>query len=90
MISTATMVSMGKVYGNLMVDLMAVNDKLIDRGIRIIQNLTGLDYENSNHYLNKSNGSVKAAIVMIKNNCELKDAEDLLQEAGGSLRKVID
>ena len=90
MISTATMVSMGKVYGNLMVDLMAVNDKLIDRGIRIIQNLTGLDYESSNHYLNRSNGSVKAAIVMIKNNCELKDAEDLLQEAGGSLRKVID
>ena len=90
MISTATMVSMGKVYGNLMVDLMAVNDKLIDRGIRIIQNLTGLDYESSNHYLNRSNGSVKAAIVMIKNNCNLKDAENLLQEAGGSLRKVID
>ena len=90
MISTATMVSMGKVYGNLMVDLMAVNDKLIDRGIRIIQNLTGLDYESSNHYLSRSNGSVKAAIVMIKNNCKLKDAEDLLQEAGGSLRKVID
>ena len=90
MISTATMVSMGKVYGNLMVDLMAVNDKLIDRGIRIIQNLTGLDYESSNHYLNRSNGSVKAAIVMVKSNCELKDAEVLLQEAGGSLRKVID
>ena len=90
MISTATMVSMGKVYGNLMVDLMAVNDKLIDRGIRIIQNLTGLDYESSNLYLNRSNGLVKAAIVMIKNNCEIKDAEDLLQEAGGSLRKVID
>ena len=90
MISTATMVSMGKVYGNLMVDLMAVNDKLIDRGIRIIQNLTGLDYESSNHYLNRSNGSVKVAIVMIKNNCKLKDAENLLQKAGGSLRKVID
>ena len=45
MISTATMVSMGKVYGNLMVDLMAVNEKLVDRGTRIIQKITGLDYD---------------------------------------------
>ena len=41
MISTTTMISMGKVYGNLMVDLMAVNEKLVDRGARIIKKITG-------------------------------------------------
>ena len=46
MISTATMIRLGKVYGNLMVDLMAVNEKLVDRGIRIIQDITNLDLEN--------------------------------------------
>ena len=90
MISTATMVSMGKVYGNLMVDLMAVNEKLVDRGTRIIQKITGLDYDSSEDALNRANKSVKTAIVMIKKNCELIDAEEKLRNADGSLRQVID
>ena len=90
MISTATMVSMGKVYGNLMVDLMAVNEKLVDRGTRIIQKITGLDYDSSEEALIRANKSVKTAIVMIKKNCELIDAEERLRNADGSLRQVID
>ncbi|MCS5653297.1 MAG: N-acetylmuramic acid 6-phosphate etherase [Candidatus Marinimicrobia bacterium] len=90
MISTATMVSMGKVYGNLMVDLMAVNEKLVDRGTRIIQKITGLDYVSSEKALIRANKSVKTAIVMITKNCELNDAEEKLRNVGGSLRKVID
>ena len=90
MISTATMVSMGKVYGNLMVDLMAVNEKLVDRGTRIIQKTTGLDYVSSEEALIRANKSVKTAIVMIKKDCELNDAEEKLRNADGSLRKVID
>ena len=90
MISTATMVSMGKVYGNLMVDLMAVNEKLVDRGTRIIQKITGLDYDSSEEALIRANKSVKTAIVMIKKNCELNNAEEKLRNADGSLRKVID
>ena len=90
MISTATMVSMGKVYGNLMVDLMAVNEKLVDRGTRIIQKITGLDYDSSEDALIRANKSVKTAIVMIKKNCELIDAEEKLRNADGSLRQVID
>ena len=89
MISTATMVSMGKVYGNLMVDLMAVNEKLVDRGTRIIQKITGLDYDSSEEALIRANKSVKTAIVMINKNCELNDAEEKLLNADGSLRKVI-
>ena len=89
MISTATMVSMGKVYGILMVDLMAVNEKLVDRGIRIIQKITGLDYDSAEEALIRANKSVKTAIVMIKKDCELNDAEEKLLNADGSLRKVI-
>ena len=90
MISTATMVSMGKVYGNLMVDLMAVNEKLVDRGARIIQKITGLDYDSSEKALMRANKSVKTAIVMIKKNCVRIDAEKKLRHVGGSLRQVID
>ena len=90
MISTATMVSMGKVYGNLMVDLMAVNEKLVDRGTRIIQKITGLDYDSAEEALVRANKSVKTAIVMINKNCELNDAEEKLRHVGGSLRKIID
>ncbi|MEC7746238.1 MAG: N-acetylmuramic acid 6-phosphate etherase, partial [Candidatus Neomarinimicrobiota bacterium] len=58
MISTATMVQLGKVYGNLMVDLMAVNEKLIDRGMRIIMQLTGLDRKDALERLKEAKMSV--------------------------------
>ena len=63
MISTATMIKLGKVYGNLMVDLMAVNDKLIDRGCRIVSQLTNVDGVVAKRTLVRSNMSVKTAIV---------------------------
>jgi len=68
MISTASMVRLGKIYGNLMVDLMAVNDKLVDRGTRIIEQLTGLGYEESRQKLFDAGKSVKVAVVMVMNN----------------------
>ena len=90
MISTATMVSMGKVYGNLMVDLMAVNKKLVDRGTRIIQQVTGLDYDSSQDALMNANKSVKIAIVMIKKNCDLDEATEKINAADGLLNRLID
>ena len=89
MISTASMVRLGKIYGNLMVDLMAVNDKLVDRGTRIIEQLTGLGYEESRQKLFDAGKSVKVAVVMVRNNCHKRSAEKLLSDAGGFLRKVI-
>jgi len=89
MISTATMVKLGKVYGNLMVDLMAVNDKLVDRGTRIISQVTALDYESAKSKLFKAEKSVKTAIVMEKLNCSLVEARKKLDNANGFLRKVI-
>ncbi len=89
MISTTTMISMGKVYGNLMVDLMAVNEKLVDRGARIIKKITGESYEKSLEALINANKSVKIAIVMIVKSCDAIAAKNLLDKSNGMLRKVI-
>ncbi len=90
MISTATMIRLGKVYGNLMVDLMTVNDKLVDRGSRIISQLTGLDHHESEIALLAANKSVKKAVVMVNKKCSLEESEKLLQTADGSLRKILE
>ena len=90
MISTTTMIQLGKVYGNLMVDLMAINDKLFDRGIRIIQQLTNVDYEIAKSTLIEAEKSVKTAIVMIKKSCSKDDAKSLLDQQNVLLRKIIE
>tara|TARA_B100001123_G_scaffold81705_1_gene93142 strand:+ start:554 stop:1453 length:900 start_codon:yes stop_codon:yes gene_type:complete len=90
MISTTTMIQLGKVYGNLMVDLMAINDKLFDRGIRIIQQLTNVDYEIAKSTLIEAEKSVKTAIVMINKSCSKDDAKSLLDQQNGLLRKIIE
>ena len=89
MISTATMIQLGKVYDNLMIDLRAVNDKLIDRGVRIIVQLTGIEYELANSKLLDADKSVKTAIVMIKYSCSKDEAIMRLKNNKGFLRKVL-
>ena len=89
MISTTTMIKLGKVYGNLMVDLMAVNKKLIDRGTRIIMQLTGLDYDSANKLLEEADRSVKLALVMQHNQCGLEDSKKILKNADGFLNRVL-
>jgi len=90
MISTATMIQLGKIYGNLMVDLMAVNEKLVDRGTRIIAQLTGLEYDAAQDKLFEADKSVKTAVVMVQKDCSKTEALERLEKAGGFLRKVIE
>ena len=90
MISTATMVQLGKVYGNLMVDLMAVNEKLIDRGMRIIMQLTGLDRKDALERLKEAKMSVKKAVVMETKGIPLQETERLLEKVKGSLRQALE
>jgi len=90
MISTTVMVKLGKVYGNLMVDLMAVNHKLIDRGTRIIMQVSGLDYEDAEKKLMEADRSVKLALVMQCHECDAKEARRKLKEANGYLNRVIE
>jgi len=89
-ISTLAMVQLGKVYENLMVDLRATNQKLWDRGARIIATLTGLDRNRALDLLRQADGHVKAAIVMEKRRVDLAAARDLLSRCGGRLRDALE
>jgi N-acetylmuramic acid 6-phosphate etherase len=89
MISTASMIGIGKVYGNLMVDVQATNNKLIERSRKIIMDATQVDYETAQEYYEKAHNHVKTAIVMILLQCSYKEATDKLAVAGGFVRKAI-
>ncbi len=91
MVTTISMVRIGKVYGNLMVDVNArANRKLIDRGARIIGAVTGLDREKSLELLKAAGGRVKTAIVMHLRNVDAATARRLLAERDGNVRAVMD
>lgn len=89
MLSTASMVQMGKVYGNLMVDLNPSNIKLIDRAKRIIMQATGVNEKTAHKVLNDANLKVKVAIVMLKRNCSATDAIHKLEKANGFVSKAL-
>jgi N-acetylmuramic acid 6-phosphate etherase len=90
MLSTATMVKLGKVYGNLMVDVRPTNIKLVDRARRIITQIAQVDYDEAGRLLDASGGEVKTAIVMSRRAVPTDEARALLDAAGGRLRTVID
>jgi len=89
MISTAAMIKLGKVYQNLMVDLQATSQKLVERSKRTIMLVTGADYRTAEAYLKKSGGSVKTALVMILKEASRREAEQRLRKAGGFVRKAL-
>ncbi|WP_313131064.1 N-acetylmuramic acid 6-phosphate etherase [Anaerocolumna sp.] len=89
MLTTSTMIKLGKVYGNMMVDLKATNHKLNDRALRIIKTTTGVNDETAKEYLDKSNKNTKTAILMILSGYSLEDAEKLLLENEGYLKKAL-
>ncbi|TET45109.1 N-acetylmuramic acid 6-phosphate etherase [candidate division TA06 bacterium] len=89
MISTTTMVRMGKVYENLMVDLQVKSQKLEERSKRILTVLTDASYQEASQYLDKAKGNLKAAIVMIKTGEDFSSASDKLKKAGGNVKKAI-
>jgi N-acetylmuramic acid 6-phosphate etherase len=88
-ITTLTMVRMGKVHENLMVDLKATNQKLRDRGARILATLTGLSRDESLKLLLSADGEVKTAIVMRKRGLSAEIAREYLEKAAGDLRLAL-
>jgi N-acetylmuramic acid 6-phosphate etherase len=88
-LTTTAMIKMGKVYGNLMVDLMATNNKLRDRSARIVSQLTGLSQTKAANLLKRAKGKVKAAIVMHFRNVNLQQAVRILNDSGQLLRKAV-
>jgi N-acetylmuramic acid 6-phosphate etherase len=85
-ITTASMIRIGKTYGNLMVDLRVTSAKLEDRGRRILRELLGVEYEEAGVLLEAAGGSVKTALVMHRRRTGRDEAERLLEKAGGFLR----
>lgn len=88
-ITTASMVLLGKVFGNLMVDLQVTCQKLQDRGERILMEVANLDRAAATTLLNQAGGHVKTAIVMSKLGVDRAEARRLLDENGGVLVRVV-
>ena len=88
-ITTGAMIRMGKTFGNLMVDLRATNDKLRDRGERIVMEVCDVDRAAARAVLDKAGGVVKTAIVVHYNGASQADAERAIEKAGGVIRKAI-
>lgn len=89
MLSTGTMVKLGKVYGNLMVDVKASNKKLEERARRIVMTATGCSRDTAMQALQQCQGQAKTAIVMIQRGLAASDAAAALQHADGYLRLAL-
>lgn len=90
MISTASMVGIGKVYGNLMVDMKATNLKLVERAKRIVMESTGCDIETAAETLKATGYDSKVAIVMILTGITKEEASMRITENHGFIRKCIE
>ena len=91
MVSTIAMVQVGKVYQNLMVDVNTrANAKLVDRGTRMIQAITGLGREDARALLESAEGRVKTALVMNARMVDRQAAEALLEDADGHVARILD
>ena len=89
-LSTAVMVKLGKVYGNRMVDVAASNSKLVDRSLRILRDLAGVERERGLTLLEDAGGSVKLALLMAAAALSVDQADALLQQHDQQLRPALD
>jgi N-acetylmuramic acid 6-phosphate etherase len=87
-ITTGAMIRLGKTYGNLMVDLRATNNKLVDRSQRIVMEVTGVSRDDATKLIERAGKSVKLAIVMQKKGVSRDEAEKLLADNAGMVRRV--
>jgi len=89
-ISTGAMIRLGKVYGNLMVDLRVTNRKLQDRGERILMETLGLERDEAIDLLARAGGNVKTAIAMFVTGTAADEARHLLAESGGRIGAILE
>lgn len=89
MITTVSMIQMGKVYENMMVDLQMTSKKLVERSKRTVMMVTGVDYDTAVGVLEEASGHVKTALVMILAEVSLADAKARLEAANGQVRNAI-
>lgn len=89
MISTGVMVKTGKVYSNLMVNMKASNEKLVDRAIRMIQTLTEVDENRARQELEKSNMDLRATIFCLLSDLPLDEGLKILEANQGHIKKAL-
>lgn len=90
MISTVTMIKLGKTYNNLMVDLQATNTKLKNRATRILKTITSINDSEATILLEKTNWNLKESIVIYETNCTLERAKKYLEKANGIVIDAIE
>ena len=89
MLTTASMVLIGKCYQNLMVDVQASNEKLKARALKIVMEVTECDNETAANVLAKANGKVKLSILMQLSGLDALEAQSLLDKSNGKLRQAL-
>lgn len=89
MLTTCTMIKLGKVYGNLMVDVQPTNQKLVERAQNIVCTVAGISKEAAMEYLIKAEMNSKVAIVMAVKSCTREEAVTMLEKAQGFLGRVL-
>ena len=89
MLSTGAMIRLGKVYGNLMVDVAATNEKLKERALNIVTEVARCTREQAMAALRKTDGRAKPAILIAVGNCTAEEADHILQEADGQLAAAL-
>lgn len=89
MLSTGSMIKIGKTYENFMIDLKATNEKLKDRAVRIVSQIAEVDNNIAKGTLAKCDWKIKTAIVALKNNVEFDKANEELKKNHGVLRRVL-
>ncbi|MFC4803220.1 N-acetylmuramic acid 6-phosphate etherase [Neobacillus sp. GCM10023253] len=90
MLSTTTMIKLGKIYDNLMVDLHASNIKLVERAKQIVMDIAGVPYEEAEKALKETNQKVKPAIVMLMGGVSVERANEVIEQANGFTRLAIE
>lgn len=90
MLTTCTMIKLGKVYSNLMVDVQSTNEKLVARAKRIVMIATGVDEEKSSQILEDTKFDVKLSIFIIKTGLDIESGKSILHENNGYIQRALD
>jgi N-acetylmuramic acid 6-phosphate etherase len=89
MLTTGSMIRIGKTYRNYMIDVRMVNEKLVERGIRFVAEIANISFDDARKYIELSDNNVKVACVMAILGCNKNEAITRLEAKGGILRNVI-
>ena len=90
MLTTASMIRLGKVYENMMVDLQRTSEKLVERAHRTVMMVTGVEYDTARSLLDRADGHVKTAVVMELADVDADEARRRLEDADGFVRPAIE